>query len=151
MKLCDCVKTKGSVTLILYGVDGKIKQVSSSNQVQNNGKYGTADNLLASPTIAKPGWCELGTGSGQAASADTLATYISGSRTAFDSKTRSNNVVTMTTTFAAGVGTGTITEAGIFNVVTQNTGNMYLYSSSFTAIPKQSADSLVVTWTFTIG
>ena len=92
---------------------------------------------------------EVGPGTGQDGNDSTLATYIAGSRTALDSKTRgSNAIVTMICTFGAGVGTGAITEAGTFNVVTQNTTDMIMYSS-FSVINKSAGDSLVVTWTLT--
>ena len=51
-------------------------------------------------------------------------------------------------TFAAGVGTGAITEAGTFDVVTQNTVNMWMYST-FSVINKGANDSLQITWTLT--
>jgi len=50
----------------------------------------------------------------------------------------------------AGVGTGAITEAGIFNVVTQNTTDL-ICVSSFAAVNKGADDSLVITWTVTFA
>ena len=110
-----------------------------------------ADQLLAAPAVAVPGWMELGTGTGQGAASTTLATHIAGSRTALDSKTRgANAIITMICTFGAGVGTGAITEAGIFNVVTQNTTDLLTYAS-FSVVNKGADDSLVVTWTLTFA
>jgi len=110
-----------------------------------------ADQLLAAPAVATPGWMELGTGTGQDADSTTLATYIADSRTALDSKTRgADAIITMVCTFVAGVGTGAITEAGIFNVVTQNTTDLICYSS-FLVVNKAVGDSLVVTWTLTFA
>jgi len=110
-----------------------------------------ADQLLAAPAVATPGWMELGTGTGQGAASTTLATYIASSRTALDSKTRgANAIVTMVCTFAAGVGTGAVTEAGIFNVVTENTTDLITYAD-FAAINKAAGDSLAVTWTLTLS
>ena len=40
--------------------------------------------------------------------------------------------------------------AGVFNVVTQNTTNLILYSD-FSVINKAAGDSLVVTWTLTFS
>ena len=110
-----------------------------------------ADQLLAAPSLATPGWMEVGTGSGQDAASTTLATYIAGSRTALDSKTRgANAIVTMVCTFGAGVGTGAITEAGIFNIVTENTTDLITYAD-FSVVNKAAGDSLVVTWTLTFA
>jgi hypothetical protein len=135
-----------NVSLELRDADGNLKDSRLiHNTVTNAGLYGLMDQMLASPSLAKAGWMELGTGSG---GSTKLATYIAGSRTALATKTRTNAVVTMTCTFAAGVGTGAVTEAGIFDVVTQDTVNMWLYSS-FSVINKAAGDSLTVTWTFT--
>jgi hypothetical protein len=110
-----------------------------------------ADQLLASPAVATPGWMEVGTGTGQDAADSTLAAYIADSRTALDSKTRgSNAIITMVCTLGAGVGTGAITEAGVFNVVTQNTTDLLLYAS-FAAVNKAAGDTLVITWTLTFA
>jgi hypothetical protein len=80
-----------------------------------------------------------------------LGAYISGSRTVCDSYLASGAVVTYITTFPANVGTnGAITEAGLFDVVTQNTVNMWLYAT-FGAIAKAAADSLQITWTLTMS
>ena len=141
-------KINVNVRLELFSKAGELKSIQEvHNAVLTAGKNGIADQVLASPSLSKPGWCELGTGTG---GTTLLATYISGSRTAFTSKTRATNVVTMVTDFAAGVGTGNITEAGIFDVATQNTLNMWMYAT-FTAITKGASDTLKITWTLTIN
>jgi hypothetical protein len=135
-----------NVTLILRDGDGNIKDAREiHNTVPNVGLYGVMDQLLASPTEAKPGWMEVGTST---PSATKLGAYISGSKTALSAKTRTNAVVEMKCTFAAGVGTGAITEAGIFNSVTEDSGTMYV-SASFGVITKAAADSLEIIWTMT--
>ena len=132
----------------LYDQFGKLKDVREvHNTVTTAGKEGLADQALASPSLAKPGWLEVGTGT---PSATKLGAYISGSRTALSSKTRSGAVITMVCTLGVGVGTGAITEAGIFDVVTQNTVNMWV-SASFSVINKAAGDSMTVTWTLTVG
>lgn len=115
------------------------------NTVTNAGLYGLMDQMLEIPTLSKAGWMELGTGSG---GTTKLNAYVAGSRTALTTKTRNNAVVTMTCTFGAGVGTGALTEAGIFDVITEDTANMWLYAT-FAAINKAAGDSLTITWTFT--
>jgi hypothetical protein len=139
-------KVSANLVATLIGPDGLIKDVRTvHNTVTNAGKYGAADQILASPSLTKPGWMEVGTGTG---GTTKLNTYVAGSRTALDSKTRSDAVVTMICTFGAGVGTGALTEAGIFDVVTQDTANMWCYAT-FAAINKAAGDSLVITWTLT--
>ena len=149
--LCERLGMSGLMTAILKDPHGnEIDRRVTPNLVTTLCDYMVAELLLASPAIAKPGWMEVGTGSGQTASSTTLSAYISGSRTALSSKTRNNAVVTMVCTFGAGVGTGAITEAGVFNVVTQNTTDLLLYSS-FNVINKGAGDSLTITWTLTMA
>ena len=54
----------------------------------------------------------------------------------------------MVGTWAAGDGTGAITEAGIFDAGAA--GNMWC-SASFGVVTKGAADSLTITWTLTIS
>ena len=137
---------ENNVTLTLYDANGRVKDVRKvHNTVVAAGLEGTMDQLLDSPTLAKPGWMEVGTGS---PGATLLGAYVAGSRTALSAKTRSGAVVTMRCTFAAGVGTGALTEAGVFSIVTENTAPMYL-SASFGVITKADADSLEIVWTMT--
>ena len=137
-----------NMVLELFDENGKLKETRKiHNTVTTAGKNGVADQILATPTLAKPGWMELGTGTG---GTTLLNAYIAGSRVALTSKLRTGNVVTMVGDFAAGVGTGAITEAGIFDIATQNTVNLWCYSS-FTVINKAAGDSLRVTWTLTLG
>lgn len=148
----DGLIMRGVMEARLFDKDGALKATRKvHNTVTTLGHKMAADQLLASPAVAKPGWMEVGTGTGQDAADSTLATYIADSRTALDSKTRgANAIVTMVCTFPAGTGTGAITEAGVFNVVTDNTTDMILYSS-FAAINKAAGDSLVITWTLTFS
>lgn len=142
------LKLKENVELVLRGPDGKIKaRRVIHNTVPTNGKTHYADQLQATPAQAKMGWMEVGTGT---PAATLLGAYIAGSRTALASNTATGAVVTYVCTFAAGVGTGAITECGLFNVVTQNTITMGL-SSSFAVINKAAGDTLTVTWTLTLS
>jgi hypothetical protein len=137
-----------NMVLELFDEKGNLKDTRKiHNTVTTAGKNGLIDQMLASPTLPKAGWMEVGTGTG---GTTLLNAYIAGSRVALTSKLRSGNVVTMVGDFAAGVGTGAITEAGIFDVVTANTVNMWCYSS-FTVINKAAGDSLKITWTLTAG
>lgn len=137
-----------NVKFELFDEHGSLKSVTEvHNAVTAAGKNGIADQLLASPALAKPTHMELGTGTG---GTTKLNSFVSGSRQAFTSKTRATNVVTMIGSFGAGVGTGNITEAGIFDSATQDGGNMWAYAT-FTAIPKGATDTLQITWTLTIN
>lgn len=135
-----------NVHVRLFGPDGKLKDERMvHNTVTTAGKNGAADQILASPTLAKPGWMAIGTGS---PAATLLGTEID--RNALTSKTRLDNVVTMVGDWAAGDGTGAITEAGVFDVVTANTVNMWM-SASFAVINKGAGDTLSISWTLTFS
>lgn len=133
-----------NVLIELIDSDGTIKETRSiHNTVTTAGKAGVMDQTLASPTLAKIGWCAVGTGT-------PSATLLGGeiARVAFTSKTRNTNVVTVVSDFPAGTGTGALTEAGTFNVVTANTVDMWM-SATFAVINKGASDTLKITWTLT--
>lgn len=137
---------EANCTIELYGKDGDLKEIRKiHNTVTTAGKNGIADQVLAAPTLVKMGWMAIGTGS---PAATLLGTEVA--RVAFDTKTRSGAVVTVVATFPAGTGTGAITEAGTFDVVTANTVNMWM-SSSFSVVNKGALDSIVITWTLTVS
>jgi len=140
----DSTRSKGEITLVLRGPDGKVKQLKKANTVTTAGKAVLADRLLAAPSLGVPTHIAVGTGS---PAATLLGTETA--RIALGTKSRATNVVTMTATFAAGTGTGALTEAGIFDVVTANTVNMHL-SASYSVINKGASDTLDVTWTWTM-
>jgi hypothetical protein len=136
-----------NVFVEVFDESGKQKLlVERHNTITTAGLYGIADQLLASPLLAKAGWCEVGTGTGGSVK---LGTYLPGSRTAFTSKTRVDNVVTMVTDFAVGIATGSISEAGIFNVVTEDTEDMWCYVEFDPVVVIGTNDSLRITWTIT--
>lgn len=142
--LRDVTRWKGILHVVLRGPDGRLKEERyQENTVTTAGKNAFADQLLASPTLGKPTHMAIGTGS---PAATLLGAEVA--RVAFTSKTRSGAVVTMVGDFAAGVGTGAITEAGIFDVVTAATINMHT-SANFSAINKLSGDSLSISWALT--
>lgn len=130
--------------VVLRGPDGKVKtERFIHNTVNTAGKYGALDQILGTPTLAKVGWMAIGTGT---PAATLLGVEID--RNALTSKTRTNAVVTMVGDWADADGTGAITEAGLFDVVTANTVNMWC-SASFSVINKAAADTLQITWTLT--
>ena len=151
----DGLPMDANVELTLLDSSGRVKDRRHiHNTMATLGKNSIMNLVATTPTQVKPGWMELGTGTG---GTTKLALYIASSRTALDSSTNTaatNAVLTMVCTFGAGVGTGAVTEAGVFSVVTQDTvaatTPMYCYSS-FSVINKAAGDSLVITWTITLS
>lgn len=138
------LKLEGKLHIKLFDKNGKLKkEVKIHNTVKNAGLYGIADQILASPTLNKATHMAIGTGS---PGATALGAELD--RNAFTSKTRNNAVVTFVGDWAAGDGTGAITEAGVFDAAAS--GNMWL-SSSFSVINKTASDTLQITWTLTLS
>lgn len=126
----------------LFDAAGNVKQTENVyNTVTTAGKNALLDQLLASPTLGKPTHMAVGTGT---PSGTALGTELD--RNALTSKNRSTNVVTMVGDWAAGDGTGAITEAGVFDAA--SSGNMHL-SASFSVINKAAGDTLQINWTWT--
>ena len=89
----------------------------------------------------------IGSGSSSAAAGDTaLGNQLD--RNALTSTTVTNNEVVYAATFAAGEGTGAVTEAGIFNAASSGT---LLCRTVFSTVNKGAADSLAITWTVTVS
>ena len=142
----DALVMSANVLVELFGPDGELKeQREVHNTVPTVGKNHVADQLSASPGEAAMGWMAIGTGT---PSATQLGVELD--KNALTSRTDSAAVVTYVGNWAAGDGTGAITEAGVFNSVTPATGTM-LVSASFTVINKGALDTLAVTWTLTIS
>jgi len=145
------IESKSNVTLELFDSKGVLKSTTEVHNVDTTLAHAmVADQFDDSPSIVKPGWMEVGTGAAGDAASSTLTAYIVSSRTAVTSGTATAGAVAYICTFAAGTGTGEITEAGLFNVLTEDTTDLILYST-FAAINKGAADSLVVTWTLTFS
>lgn len=129
--------------IVLRGRNGRIKeQRDIYNTVTTSGLNGIADQILAAPTLGKPTHMAIGTGT---PGANALGSELD--RNALTSKTRLNAVVTMVGDWAAGDGTGAITEAGIFDAGAA--GNMWL-SSGFAVVNKNASDSMSIQWSLSI-
>ncbi len=142
------IETKENVRLELRGPDGEIKQVvEEENLIVTTGVNAIVDQLLASPALNKPTHMAIGTGAGAVAAGNTaLTTELD--RNALTTKTRSNAVLTMIGDWAAGDGTGAITEAGVFDAA--STGNLHS-RVTFSVVNKAAGDTLQITWTWTLS
>jgi hypothetical protein len=141
----DEAGSKDNVVLILRGPDGKIKQTETvHNLITTAGR-----NELVSrwdDGTAQPTHMAIGTGATAAAAGDTtLQTELD--RNALTSRVAATNVITMVGDWAAGDGTGAITEAGVLSAASNGT----LFSRAvFSVINKAAGDTLQITWTYTL-
>lgn len=141
--LSDNIKIKGEVNFKIYDSQGNIKSDETvKNLVVDSGKAWIASRLASS----SPGLMSrlaIGTNTTIASALDTtLSNEIA--RVAITDTIHSNNMVTFKATFQPGVGTGAITEAGIFNTTAM------LCRTTFKVKNKEAEDGMVITWTITI-
>ncbi len=142
------VKLEGRVRLWLIGPDGKLKDYrDQKNLLVTNGKNVVVARL-GGTTIPAIQYLGIGTGTVAPTIGDTdLGTPLL--RQVFDiaGGTIAGNSNTFFTTIAAGTGTGTIGEAGLF---TASSGNYLFARIVFVpTVVKSSVDSLVISWTVT--
>ena len=150
MKFKSSQGIKGRAHIELRGPDGEIKEVRDiANTITELMDAQVADQM-ADQTDAAIGYMAVGTGTGQTSASTSLATSLD--RNALDSTTQgaagADNDVVYVGTWAAGDGTGAITEAGIFQA---NNNTTMMFYANFDVINKGAADSLVITWTATFG
>ena len=115
------------------------------NLVVTAGKNYVADRIKNNSTVMSH--MAIGTGSTAAAAGNT-ALGSESARTALTSSTVSSNEIVYVDTFAAGVGTGAITEAGIFNA---SSGGTMLCRTVFSVVNKGASDAMTITWTVTVS
>jgi Phage tail-collar fibre protein len=149
MQSNDAIRIVGQLDIVLRDQRGRIKaRRRVKNLVTTIGKGVIANRMLAGPTLGAMTHMAVGTGGTAPATGDTqLQAEVVGSRTALTSATNNNNVTTYVCTFPAGVGSGALQEAGLFNAV--SVGQMQ-NRSTYAAITKDPTDSLSITWTVTI-
>jgi hypothetical protein len=141
------IALKGTARLVLRDHNGHIKHDQTvENLITTAGRNAIVNRLPSSPGTAVPTHMAIGTGTNAAAAGDTtLQTELD--RNALTSNTASTNVLTMVGDWAAGDGTGAITEAGVLSAASGGT----LFSRAvFSAINKAAGDTLQITWTYTL-
>lgn len=143
----DKFDLKGSLKLEVFDEDGKLKQTQEvKNLIVTAGKNFVCSRLKDN-TSAAPGYIAVGTDS-TAASAGQTALITEIARAAVTSATVSTNTIAYVVSFAAGVATGTLVEAGIFNDA--SAGTMLSRTASISVV-KGASDSLTITWTITVS
>lgn len=129
-------------------VTGKVTaHIKQKNLVVKVGKTWAATALIGAVTYMNA--IAVGTSSTPPNTSDTLL-GAELARITMNTPTSSGPTITYTATFAAGVGTGTWTEAGIFNSTTANSGVM-LSHTTFSPAVKLSTDVTTITWSITIN
>jgi hypothetical protein len=142
----DQIKAIGALDIVLTDIYGNVKeQIHVPNLVVTVGKNHIAARLGSSATAMSH--MAIGSGAVAAAASDSaLGTELG--RVALTSTTVNTNVVTYVATFGAGVGTGAVTEAGLFNAASAGT---LLCRTLFSVINKSASDTLTINWNVTIS
>jgi len=145
------IKVTGRVHFLLKGPNGEIKEdVWHNNLVVTSGRNHIADRLSDMGEAAMSHMA-IGTGTAGAVAGDTaLQTEIDRNTCTKTQGTGDPGArqVTYVGDWAAGDGTGAITEAGVFNHASAGT---MLCRSVFPVKNKGAADTLTLTWVLTIS
>ena len=143
----DETKATGKLTVEIKDKDGKVKDSREvKNLVVSDGLDFIASRMKDATATAMSHMA-IGTGATAAASGDSsLGTEAA--RQALTSTTVNNNAVSYVASFAAGSGTGAITEAGVLNAAS---GGTLLCRTVFSVVNKGASDSMTITWTITIS
>lgn len=138
---------KGQVTIIKYDIDGNItdKRIIP-NMVVTNGKAFIASRMVGTTATVMT---HMGIGTGATDPLVTQSELVAqtSARIALSTSV-SGSAITYVATFGAGVSTGSIQEAGIFNALTAGT---MLCRTKFPVVVKAVGDSIVITWVITVS
>ena len=142
----DKSKATGKLTVGTQNKQGKVIETREvKNLVVDDGLEYIADRMKNNSTVMSH--MAIGTGSTAAAASDT-ALGTEAARVDLTSTTVTANAVAYVASFAAGTGTGAITEAGILNA---GSGGTLLCRTVFSVVNKGASDSMTITWTVTIS
>lgn len=146
--ITETISLQGNLDIVLLDENGILKDKRTvKNLVVASGKNYIASRMTSNASIFM-NHMAIGTANINPA---TSQTFLLGenARVALDSATLISNTVTYTATFGAGVGTGTIAEAGVFNSPSANSGTM-LCRTRFNEVNKSITDTIVITWNVTV-
>ena len=135
--------------IVIYDENGLLKnKIEHNNLVVNSGLAYIASRMVGN-TSDIMSHMEVGTGTTAAVGANTaLQTPILGSRIVINPLSSSGAVITAVAQFNAGVATGAITEAGIFNASSEGT---MICRTVFPVVNKSATDLMIITWTITVS
>ena len=141
------IKATGRLSVVLKDSSGQVKDSRDINNLVVTSGLGYIASRMKDTTEGAMSYMAIGTGTVAAAAGDTtLGTELD--RNALTSTTVTGNQIEYVASWAAGDGTGAVTEAGIFNDVTAGT---MLARTVFDVVNKAANDSLSITWTITLS
>ena len=143
----DKLQATGSVNIVVRGEDGNVTQdFTIPNLVVDTGLDYIASRMKDASATAMTHMA-VGSGTTVAAAGQTaLVTEVA--RVALTSSTVTGESIAYVASYAAGTGTGALTEAAILNAASAGT---MLCRTVFSVINKGAGDTMTVTWTITIS
>ena len=148
MDIKETLSITGALTIVKTNELGVVtEKVHVPNLVVTTGKQFIASRMAGTSSSVMS---HMGVGQGTTAAAigDTALESALGANVALTSTTPSSNTVTYVATFGAGVSTGAITEAGIFNALSSGT---MLCRTTFPVVTKEAGDSITISWVVTVS
>lgn len=147
MNTNELIKATGALKIEVRGADGALKAEQEVKNLVVTTGLGYIASRMKDTTQAAMSHMAIGSGNTAAAAGNTaLGTELG--RVALTSTTVTNNQTVYVASFPAGVGTGAVTEAGIFNAGSAGT---MLCRTVFAVVNKEAGDSMSITWTVTIS
>jgi len=138
---------KGEFEVFLYDKEGRLKAYRKVKNMTVNAGFAAVCDMMGKGGVEPFKYCAIGDGTNAPTAGDTaLASELA--RTLGSYNRSADTIWTNESTFEPGVGTGTITESALFNAAS---GGTMLCRQTFGAITKGSADTLVVTWKYTLS
>lgn len=143
----DNSKATGKLTIEIKNDKGTVIETREVKNLVVDAGLDYIASRMKDTTATAMSHMAIGTGSTAAAAANTTL-GSEADRNALTSTTVTDNAVAYVASFAAGEGTGAITEAGIFNA---SSGGTLLCRTVFSVVNKGASDSMTITWTVTIS
>ena len=147
MQKIENLKARGDLVLQVTRESGEVETFEFKNLVVDTG-LNYIVSRMKDTTAGAMSHMALGSGTVSPAAGDTALGSQLGSRAALSTTTVSGNTITYSATFGAGVATGAVTEAGIFNAASSGT---MLCRTVFAVVNKAANDTITVTWTVTVS
>lgn len=143
----EATKAIGVVTIKLLDKDGNLKEnITVPNLVVDTGTSHIISRMLNN-TATPMSHMAIGTSSAVPVVTD-VALGSELAREVLSSVTPTGATIQYNCTFGAGVGTGNVTEAGIFNAASSGT---MLNRVIFGSVNKGALDTMLILWSLTIG
>lgn len=147
MNTLENIKATGRLAIAVIDASGNVKDTREVDNLVVTAGLGYIASRMAAATATVMSHMAIGSGSTAAAAAQASLISELG-RAALTSTNVTGSQVQYVSTFGPGVGTGAVTEAGIFNGASSGT---MLCRTVFSVVNKDAGDTMTITWTVTLA